>query len=303
LTGLHAAPALRVVVSIPPLKGLIEPLLPPASEVTMLVRPGRSEHGSELTPTDAAAIARADIVVIVGLGLEPRVEAVLEKHAVASRRVVRFADVVGLKQSDDGAHHCDDPDHHHEHAHDDAWVDQHLWLDPALVEKLVPALGEAVRGALDAKGALTDANGAALRVRTEAIAERVREVDKEWNASLAPAKGRAVVTHHDAFSRPAERYGLRVVAVIRPGQASESSPQDISHVIEAVRTERVETIFFEPQFGAHAAERIARRAGVKVAQLDPLGEGDWFELMQANLRSLCEGLVVHGSQTPSPEPP
>src|SRR5882757_8715144 len=72
------AAGLRAVVTIPPLKGLIEPLLPPGTTVTVLMQPGRSEHGYEFTPADMAAMARADVFVYVGLGLEGRIEATLE---------------------------------------------------------------------------------------------------------------------------------------------------------------------------------------------------------------------------------
>src|SRR5436190_24294409 len=84
--------ALKVVVTIAPLKGLVEPLLPPGSTVTVLMQPGKSEHGYEFTPGDIAAMAKADLFVYVGLNLEGRVESTLKKQEAPKRQVVCFAD-------------------------------------------------------------------------------------------------------------------------------------------------------------------------------------------------------------------
>src|SRR5215831_13637893 len=85
----------RVVATIPPLAGLVSPLLAAGGTVRTLIPPTRSEHGYELTPEDVAALARADVVVYVGLGLEPQVESFLKSHPRPGRRDVCFASVVG----------------------------------------------------------------------------------------------------------------------------------------------------------------------------------------------------------------
>jgi zinc transport system substrate-binding protein len=296
---------LKVVVTVAPLKGLVEPLLPEGSSVTVLMQPGKSEHGYEFTPADMAAVAKADVFVYVGLGLEGRLERTVNQ--MRGHRVVCFADAVGIEAAAKDPHgekehapeHAKD-DHDHEHA-----VDPHLWLDPSLSEKLVDAVAKAV---FEAQVAKRDPKSTGLEAQeveskrvlaaASALKEQVRAVDAEWKQRLAPLKGRAVVTHHNAFSRPAERYGFRVAAVIREFETSEPSPGDIAKVVEAVRKEHVKTIFVEPQFSSAAADRIAERAGVKVGHLDPLGDGDWFEMMKSNLDALVSGL----SDDPKPAP-
>ena len=54
-TGASGDPV-RVVVSIPPLAGLIRGLVPEEAEITVLVPPGRTAHGVELTPSDVSAV-------------------------------------------------------------------------------------------------------------------------------------------------------------------------------------------------------------------------------------------------------
>src|SRR6185295_361805 len=84
----YKAVPLDVVVTLAPLRGLVEPRLPEGSKIAVLMPPGRSEHGYEFTANDIAQLGRADLVVLVGLGLEPQVESFLRKQPSSNRRVV-----------------------------------------------------------------------------------------------------------------------------------------------------------------------------------------------------------------------
>ncbi|MFA6045695.1 MAG: metal ABC transporter substrate-binding protein [Phycisphaerales bacterium] len=281
-------PAIKVAVTIAPLKGLVAPLLPAGSTITVLITPGRSEHGYEFTPAELASLAEADLVVYVGLNLEPKVEGIINRHASPNQRVVCFAAAAGINSDTPPAEHSHDS--HDTHAPDDddhGRIDPHLWLDPALCEKLIPAAAEQIKAILAAKGAQGDSvDNAAAAIQT-----RIAAVDTAWKAALAPFKDQAIVTHHDAFSRPAARYGLRIAAVVRRLETADPSPAQIASVIDAMKHEHVKTLFIEPQFNPKAAERIAQAAQVNISRLDPLGDGDWFKLMQTNLDSLTQGLA------------
>ncbi len=302
-----ATTAINAVVTVAPLKGLVEPLLPKGSAVTVLMQPGRSEHGYEFTPADIAAMAKADVFVYVGLNLEGPVERTLAKQSVPNRQVVCFAEAVGIKaaEHDHEAHDHDkemhdEHDAHDGHDHGSGYIDPHLWLDPVLVGQLIPKLRNAIGGAEQAKGLYNDAERERLLLAGDELEKRVTAVDQEWRTRLEPLKGVSVVTHHNAFNRPAERYGFRVAAVIREFETSEPSPGDIANVVEAIRKEGVHVIFVEPQFNTVAAIRIATAARVNVGTLDPLGRGDWFLLMKSNLDSLVSNLP---QLPPEPSPP
>lgn len=301
--GGEGASALRAVVTIAPLKSLVEPLLPAGSDVRVLMPPGRSEHGYEFSPSDIAALTGADVVVYVGLNLEPRVERALAKP-VKGRQVVCFAKVAGLQKSGEPVPNTPEalakaPERAaggHEHgAHDHAqppagWVDQHLWLDPSLVEQLIPRVRGAVEEVEHEKGMLTPEEQTRLGKAQADLLSRVKGVDEAWKTRLEPLKGRAIVTHHNAFQRPAERYGLGVAAAIRESEGSEPTPGDIARVIAAMNEKHVKAIFVEPQFDSKAADRVAAQAHAKVGRLDPLGDGDWFKMMTDNLDSLVTNL-------------
>lgn len=274
---------LRLVVSIPPLAELATRLAPPGSSVTVLMPPGRSEHGHEFTPGDLAHLARADVVVYVGLGLEPQVEKILAQRPDKRRRDVCFATAVGILPTN----HDHDHDHQHDHENcDHGGVDPHLWLDPILVRRLVPVLSGAVGAALKTTGRDTPEAIGALIQAEEELDRDIATLDDEFRSALEPLRGIPIVTHHSAWGRLADRYGLRIAAVIRPIETAEPTPGQVAQAVKAIREQGATTIFVEPQFDAASARRIADAAGASVGILDPIGDGHWFDMMRANLNSL-----------------
>ena len=279
---------MRVVVTITPLKGLVRPLLPPDADVTVLIPQGRSEHGYELTFADRRALASADMVVDVGLHMVPQVEAYVRDHPAADRRDVCFADAVGVK-AEAGAGH-EHAEHDETDEHDHGATDPHLWLDPGLVAGFVPVLREQVYRAEEMRGAMTPEAVERLDRGAGKLVADVAALDGEDRTRLKPFAGRAIITHHAAWRRLAQRYELRVAAVIRPIETSEATPEAVWEAVKAVREQHATVIFVEPEFSPQAAERIAERTGVRTAILKPLGDGDWFRMMRENLDALTENL-------------
>lgn len=295
----------RAVVSIPPLKSLVEECLVGADgrtrlgSVEVLIPPGASEHGYEPPPSRLATLAKADLVVLVGLGMEPQIEKFLAGNPRPGRRVIRFAEVVGM-QAEGGSHghdhhhehgdHCDhDHDHDHDHAHGS--LDPHLWLDPVLVERLVEAVAAGVKEDLVARGVLATPEARShwdQSVRDAGVA-KVRAVHEDYQQALAAVSRRTIVVGHDAWGHLARRYGLETVA-IKGLTASEPTPAAIQSVMEAIRARGVTTVFIEPQLSQQAGRRIAQATGAKIAVLDPLGDGDWEGMMRKNLGAIVGAL-------------
>lgn len=266
---------IRVVVSIPPLEGLCRPLLPDDAEVRVLVQAGRSPHGFEPTPSDIAAIGRADLVVLVGMGIESS----LPPSVRSGERVLAMAEALGIEEAGGQAH----ADHDHAHAEGDA--DPHLWLDPVLVEAFIPTLAERVRE-VQLRAGSGGPTEEPVRDAAAAQLERVRAIDREYREQLAPYAGAAIITHHAAWSRLAGRYGFQIVGVIQQAEEIEPSPGQLAEVIAAGREHRVVAVFTESQLDARLANRVAEQIGAPVGTLDPLGHGDWEAMMRENLGTL-----------------
>ncbi len=281
-----------VLVEVAPLAGLVRPLVDPSVEVRPIVPAGVSPHGYQLAPSDAADLARATLVITVGAPLEPAINRAIDR-VVEPGSVFSIADVLGID-----AAACDHPGHAHGHDHSEGHehgADPHLWLDPGLMIEMVEPLADAI----EARGI---AHPQLSGYRSQ-LAAGLESIDGSFRRQLEPFAGRAIITHHDAFRRIADRYGLEVGEVIRPVSSVEPTPGDLALAAEAIRDHQAGAIFIEPQFSDALPRRIAEQAGVKVYTLDPVGSEDWINLMRANLRALVAGLSepVPGSADAEPQ--
>ncbi|MCA9306405.1 MAG: metal ABC transporter substrate-binding protein [Phycisphaerales bacterium] len=277
---------LTIVVTIPPLMWAVEGLAPQGAEVNLIVPPGASPHGFELTPSQSALIVGADLVVMVGLGMEPQVEAALAAHAADRRRVVRFEDVLRDDEHLDAPHDHDDG---HEHVHGG---DPHMWLDPVLMGRFVEMLGEEIRSVSGESGRPGD-----ISIRAGAMQGECAAIDSAYREGLARCVSKTIVAQHNAYPYLAHRYGLRVESVIHGaggGHGGEASPGEIASAVRAIKESGVRAVFVERQMQDGSARRVAEAAGVEVLVLDPLGDGDWPEMMRENLGALVEGLGGSG---------
>lgn len=281
---------LRVVASIPAMGWVAKGLSPEDAEVSVLLRPGASEHGFELTPSQVVELRDADVVLLAGFGLEGRVEAVLARHPRAGRRVIRLEDTVPAERRLAAAACCPvHGDGAHDHGHTHYTADPHAWLDPLLMADFVDAAGAVFA---EVEPGDSDDGAEAVRRRIAALQAACMEVHQRYVMELAELPRRELVVMHNAYNYLAARYGLSVVAVIRPVETSEPTPADLANANSAIREHRVIAVFSEPQFPLGPARRLAELTGVTLETLDPIGGEDWPAMMLGNLEALKRGLSV-----------
>jgi len=198
-----AAAEITVVASIKPVHALTAAVMQGAGTPHLIVQGGASPHAMSLKPSDARALQGADVVVWVGEGLEPFLEAPLETLA-GGAAVVELAEAPGLTRlpyreggaweahtdHEEEEAHADEHGHDHDHGHEG--IDMHLWLDPANAKAMVAAIAAALTAA--------DPDNAALyRANAEATAQKLGALAQEIAADLGAVKDVPFVVFHDAF--------------------------------------------------------------------------------------------------------
>jgi ABC-type Zn uptake system ZnuABC Zn-binding protein ZnuA len=245
-------------------------------QVTSLLKPGIDAHDYEPSPADIDAIARADLVVQNGVGLEEWLGDTIESSGFAGP-VVDASQGVRLRQVDGGA-------------------DPHIWQDPGNAQRMAANIERGLAAAEPADATAFAANLAAYAKQLQALdAEVERQVD-----GLANKK---VVTNHDAFGYYLDRYGLELVGSVIPSfdTSAELSGRDIRDLVAKIRATGVKAIFSETSLPPRAAETIGREAGVKVVvgsdalygdALGPPGsDGDtYLKMIRHNTATIVENL-------------
>jgi zinc transport system substrate-binding protein len=280
---------LRVVASIFPLADVAREVGGDRVAVTTLLPPGASPHGFEPQPLQAEALSRADLLLVVGMEMDPWAER-SAKATGTSIPVLDLAEAVGEEQHDEpGSHDADEHPHagedHHHHAHGDP----HLWLDPVLMKEYVAALAATLAD-------LDPDHAGGYRDRADAFAAKLDALDREYRRKLADAKTKAFVTFHPAFSHLAERYGLEQTAMTG-SHADEGGPEQLEHVVAFVKKHNLNVVFAEPQFPAEKLAWLREQTGAHVGRLDPLGGPDsagydgYLAMMRSNLAELAKALA------------
>jgi zinc transport system substrate-binding protein len=119
----QAAP--EVVATVKPVHSLVSAVMDGVAEPRLLVEAGQSPHTYSLTPSDAGALERADLVVWVGPALEAFLERPVRNIARddAAFRLMRLDGLSVLQTREGGAwaahaHAHGDGDHNHDDSHD-----------------------------------------------------------------------------------------------------------------------------------------------------------------------------------------
>ena len=278
---------LRVAVTIRPLELIVRELVDPADtalvRIDTLIPVESTPHGFDPPPAQVAALERADLAVSVGYGLDAWAEKVR-----GARPLVVFA---SLESTLDGSAALASgmPPHAHPTHHPAA--DPHLWLDPTLVAPLAQAVTAALKAQL-APSAGGEALAARLDARLARFLDVVARTDEATRATLAPFRGRGIVTFHDSLHRYADRYGLVIAAVLKPIEGVEPAPADLKQTIDEVKHHGITTLFVEPEYPTTAAERVAEQSDVRLLSIDTLGmhANEWPQMMEVLAKTLAEGI-------------
>ncbi|MEQ8815967.1 MAG: zinc ABC transporter substrate-binding protein [Thalassobaculum sp.] len=309
----RAAEPPRVVASIAPIGSLAAAVMRDVGAPTVLLPAGASPHAYALRPSEARALASADLVLWVGEALEAFLEEPLETLAPKGT-VVELMETDGLvllptrtggvweaghdehghgdhkehgKTEGHGHNHGHDKEHGKAEASDHGNIDAHLWLDPrnasVIVERIATALAE------------RDPDRAATyRANAQAAKAALAALDRELAVALAPLRDRPYVVFHDAYQYLETRYGLKPLGAVTIAAERAPGAKRLARLREEIRERGAVCAFREPQFAPRVLDSLGADTGIRIGVLDPLGAGtgispdDYPRLM----RALATGIVA-----------
>lgn len=258
----QAGEALRIMVSLPPQKEVVERIAGPDAEITVLLPPGKSPETYSPAPSQIRQLAEADVYFSIGVPFEKMLlRNVSETHpnlvvADLSRGIARRWLEERHDHGEAGESVQDDP-------HAGGEPDPHVWLAPLLLAHM----GEQAAVTLFARdpNRSPDYQRAAVAFRQE-----MEDLDAELKAMLAPFSGRTVFVYHPAFGYFTDAYGLKQEAIEQGG--SSPTPRQMARLIASARADDVRVIFVQPEFDQKKAGLIAEAIEGRVVSLNPLEE-------------------------------
>jgi len=225
--------------------------------VDNLTTPGAEPHELELNASRIKQIQQARLVVYLGGGFQPAVQ------AAAGKAPDRAVDLLP--------------------AHTSRTPDPHVWLDPgamrqagAILEKRLEAVDPPQAASYRARGAVFDS--------------RLASLSGEFRAGLRQCQRRDIFTSHQAFGRLAARYGLRQIGIAGRSPEDEPTPRRLGRLTGLAARSGATTIFVEKLGSSKLSETAAAEIGARTAELDPVegapDAGDYLSAMRGNLAAL-----------------
>lgn len=259
--------------------------------ITTLVGPDGDAHVYEPRPADAAALQRADVILVNGLGFEGFIGRLVEASGAKAPVVEVSQGITPLKASEDEHHHEAGGHEGHDHAghHHHGEFDPHAWQSVRNAEIYVKNIADAFCKADKAGCPIYTANAAAYTAKLADLDKEVRDA-----IGAIPAGRRTIITSHDAFGYFERDYGLRFIAPEGVSTESEASASDVAKLIEQVKEDKASAIFLENITNPRLIEQIATETGLKVGGTlysDALSGKDgpastYVDLFRYNIRTL-----------------
>lgn len=254
-----------------------------AARVEVLMPIGADPHEFQPSARQGASLREADLVVTSGLGLEERLQDLVDAARDDGVEVLELGPrldplPLGEEEAPPG-----EPE-----------PDPHWWLDPVRAQeavRLIAARLDVVR------------TGEAWQRRADAYVAELQALDEEVDRLVAgiPQERRKLVTLHDAFRYFAARYGFEVVGVVISGGSTEAQPsaQEIADLAALIRAEGIPAIFGETTLPTQLADALAREigSGVQVVRLysgsldEPgSGAGTYLDMIATDAQRIAEAL-------------
>ena len=246
----------RAVVSIAPLKPLVEEILGDDFEVSVLVPQGASPETFEPTAKQLREVESAKFIFGTGL---------LEFEQALLKRIARKEQIVNLSEGIETiAGTCSHAHHNHancshSHAHS---VDPHIWCSPKSLLKMAENAYNAI--------AVEMPDSVKYQERYVTLSTKLLELDSDVARLSEQAKSKMFFIYHPALTYLARDYGLKQVAIEREGK--EPSVKHLAEIIELAKNEGVKHIFYQSEFPESSVEVICKDTNTNAVEINPLEE-------------------------------
>ncbi len=244
---------IRIITTIFPLYDFAKQVGKDKIEVSMLLPPGAEAHSFEPTPQDIVKINESSIFIYISEYMEPWASKILKTIK---------KDIIIIEAGKDIEMLEHDEDEHDEHGDEEQHKDPHIWLDFEIDQKIVLKIAEEL-------GKIDPLNREFYFDNAKNYNSQLEDLDKRYRETIKKCELKTIMYGgHFAFGYLAKRYGLTHISPYKGFTPnSEPAPQNISELIDTIKKNKIEYLFYEELLDPKVAKAIASATGVKLELL------------------------------------
>jgi zinc/manganese transport system substrate-binding protein len=237
-TNFTELPVIAVTYSV--LGDLVSQLVGDNATVNIVIPDGQDPHDFQPSAKDIEALNNAAIIVSNGLDFEEGLNKVLKKIADSGGNIFMVGENITVLKNEEG-------------------TDPHLWLSPATMLEMLPALTTAIN----------QATGSDISDSANLLTAKLQDLDKEVAALITSLGECKLVSGHDEMRYFADRYGCEVIGAIIPSftTTSEATAGELAKLKIQIEQNKVSAIFTGLGASPDTATQLARELGVKAVTL------------------------------------
>ncbi|MDB6025684.1 MAG: zinc transporter substrate-binding protein [Verrucomicrobiales bacterium] len=278
----HAAKKVRVITTLTDLADFTRNIGGDHVEVFSLATGIEDTHGVPMKPSFVPRMNKADLMVLVGFGLE---HAFLPALLEASKNPHIQYGSAGYVDCSKGITPLGVPkstDHSAGDVH--PYGNPHVDLDPVLAKTIVQNI-------YDALVATAPEYQADFTQNRDAYLAKLNAKITEWQALAKPLKGVKFVSYHEEWLYFARRFGMQAFDTIELKPGVDPTPRHIQQLISTMKAEHVPIVVREPQFPEKVPKLVAEQTGATLVKLPIMPGGvpntdTYIEMMDYILHTL-----------------
>jgi len=281
-----AADKIQVVTSLEDLAAITRAVGGDKVEVFSIGKGYQNPHFVPPKPSFILKLKGADLLVQVGMGLEPWLQPLVD----SSRNSRIFRGSPGFVDASVGVPALGIPVGRVDRSMGDVhgMGNPHYWLDPVNAKYISANIVNGLKR-------VDPADSAYFEQQRQIFLKRLAGKLTGWVKQAKPLQGLHVVTYHQSWPYFANRFGLNVVGFIEPQPGIPPSAKYLAGLIPKLKNQNVKLIIMEPYFNRQSADMVAKAIGAKVVVLPPSVGGtpevtDYFGLFDYQLRMLLKNL-------------
>jgi len=265
---------IRVVTSFSILEDLVAELGGNRVDIINLVGRNSDAHIYQPKPSDAIAIAKADLVVINGLGFEGWISRLMYNNSYSKEQLVASQGVEILTNDNE--------------------IDPHAWQSFQNIQIYIDNISQVL---LEIKPEYA----AEFIQRKKTFEQKVALLQQELiqQINIIPKNQRRVVTSHDAFGYLGRELDIEFIAPIGFNTDSKPTASDVAKLIDQIKSQGIKALFVENISNPRLLEQIASETGAAIGgnlYSDALSDANgpastYLDMMRHNIESIITALT------------
>jgi len=278
-SGAQAAEKFKAITTFTIIADMARNVAGDAVEVESITKPNAEIHNYQPTPGDILRAQGADLILWNGLNLELWFEKFFRNlKDVPGVVVSEGVEPMGIAEGP----YSGKPN-------------PHAWMSPTEAMRYVDNIRDAFMKHDPENAEVYARNAEAYKAEIEAVVGPIRE-----KIAAIPEENRWLVTSEGAFSYLARDFGLKELYIWPINADQQGTPQQVRHVIDAIRSSGAPAIFSESTVSPKPAEQVARETGIRyggVLYVDSLSDESgpvptYLDLLRATSQTIAEELAA-----------